>query len=88
MTSDCEEGKRQMFLKMKEQISNEEIDPNLSLLSPLPDCPHLGKTMKASFTYWCLKMDDARSNLSFLFTLRNSSDKVEMQIMRKLSPKK
>ena len=28
-----------------------------------------------------------RSNLSFLYMLRNSSDKEEMQIMRKLLPK-
>ena len=87
MTSDCEEGNRQMFLKMNEQISDGEIDPNLSLLSPLPDCPHLGKSMKASFSNWYLKLDDERSNLSFLYTLRNSSDKEEMQIMRKLLPK-
>ena len=29
MTSDCEEGNKQMFLKMKELISNGETDPNL-----------------------------------------------------------
>ena len=52
MTSDFEEGNKQMFLKMKEQISNGEIDPNLSLLLPLPDCPHLGKRMKTSFSNW------------------------------------
>ena len=84
VTSDCEEGNKQMFLKMKEQISNGEIDPNLSLISPLP---HLGKNMKASFSNWYLKLDDERSNLSFLYTLRNSSDKEKMQIMKKLLPK-
>ena len=87
MTSDCEEGNKQMFLKMKEQISNGEIDLNLSLISPLPDCPHLGKSLKAYFSNWYLKLDDERSNLSFLYTLRNSSDKEKMQIMRKLLPK-
>ena len=76
-----------MFLKIKGQISNGEIDPNLSLLLPLPDCPHLGKSMKASFSNWYLKLDDERSNLSFLYTLRNSSDKEEMQIIKKLLPK-
>ena len=49
MTSDCEEGNKQMFLKMKEQISNGKIDPNLSLILPRP---HLGKSMKASFSNW------------------------------------
>ena len=83
MTSDCDGGNTQVFLKMKEQISNGKIDPNLSL----PDCPHLGKSMKASFSNWVLKLDDERSYLSFLYPLRNSSDKEEIQIMRKLPPK-
>ena len=83
MTSDCDRGNKQVFLKMKEQISNGKIDPNLSL----PDCPHLGKSMKASFSNWVLKLDDERSYLSFLYPLRNSSDKEEIQIMRKLPPK-
>ena len=87
MKSDCEEGDKQMFLKMKEQISNGKIDLNLSLISPLPDCQHLEKSTKASFRNWYLKLDDERSNLSFLYKLRNSSDKEEMQIMRKLLPK-
>ena len=39
MTSGCEEGNMQMFLKMKEQISNGETNPNLSLITPLPDYP-------------------------------------------------
>ena len=76
-----------MFPKMKEKISNGGTDPNLLLLSPLPDCPHLGKNMKTSCSNWYLKLDDEHSNLSFLYTLRNSSDKEEMQIMRKLLPK-
>ena len=87
MISDCNGGNKQVFLKMKEQISDGKINSNLSLISPLPDCPHLGKNMKESFSNWVLKLDDKRSYLSFLYTLRNSSDKKEMQIMRKLSPK-
>ena len=87
MTSDCDGGNTQVFLKMKEQISNGKINSNLSLISPLPDCPHLGKSMKESFSNWVLKLDDKRSYLSFLYTLRNSSDKKQMQILRKLSPK-
>ena len=43
--------------------------------------------MEASFSNWYLNLDDERSNLSFLYTLRNSSDKEEMQIMRKLLPR-
>ena len=76
-----------MFLKMKEKISHEEIGPNLSLMSPLPDWPHLEKSMKASCSNWYLKLDDERINLSFLYTLRNSSDEEKMKIMMKLLPK-
>ena len=43
--------------------------------------------MKAFFSNWYLKLDDERRNLSFLYTLRNSSDKEQMQIMRKMLPK-
>ena len=63
---------------MKEQISNGKVDPNLSLMLSLPDCPPLGKSMKASFSTWVLKLGDERSNLSFLYTLRSSSNKEEM----------
>ena len=87
MTSDCEEGNKQMFPKMREQISNGYTDPNLSLIPPLPDCLHLEKSMKASFSNWYLKLDQERNNPSFLYALRNSSDKEETQIMKKLLPK-
>lgn len=77
MTSDCKEG----------QILNGEIDPNLSLALPLPDCLHRGRSIKESISNWYLKLDDERSNLSFLYRLTNSSDKEQMQIRRKLLPK-
>ena len=77
MTSDCKEG----------QILNGKIDTNLSLVLPLPDCLHRGKSIKESISNWYLKLDDERSNLSFLYRLTNSSDKEQMQIRRKLLPK-
>ena len=86
MASDGEEGNRKMFLKMKEQTSNGETDPNLQLLLPLPHCPHLEKRMKACFSNCFLKLVDERSNLSFLCTIINLTVKEEMQIMRKLLP--
>ena len=49
--TDCEEGnKKKMFLTIKEKVEAKTIESNLSLLSPLPDPPHLGKSLKASFS--------------------------------------
>ena len=51
MTDDCEEGNKQMFLNMTEQISKGQRDQNLSPILPLRDSP-LGKNMKALFSNW------------------------------------
>ena len=83
MKSDCEERNKQMFLKMKGQILNSENRSKFSTYIATTGLPIFGKSMKASFSYWYLKLDDRRINLSFLHTIRNSSDKEEMHIMRK-----
>ena len=76
-----------MFLKLQKQVEDNTIDPYLSLLSPLPDMPHLAKNFKASFSNWFLKLKNERGSLAFLYTLRNKSSPQEMEIMRKLIPK-
>ena len=76
-----------MYLTLKENIENETIDPLLSLVVPLPDSPHLEKSLKASFSNWYLKLLDERGWLSFLYKLRNKASKLEMNKMRKLLPK-
>ena len=68
ITTDCEEGNKKMFLTIKEKIEAKTIDLNRSLLSPPPDPPHLGKSLKASFTTWLLKLFDERVCLSLLHT--------------------
>ena len=88
ITTDCEEGNKKMFLTIKEKIEAKTIDLNRSLLSPPPDPPHLGKSLKASFTTWLLKLFDERGCLSRLHTLRNKSGEEEMTAMRKLVPRK
>ena len=76
-----------MFLTIKEKIEAKTIDPNLSLLSPLPDLQHLGKSLKVSFSNWLLKLFDERGCLSFLHTLLNKPGEKEMRVMRKLVAK-
>lgn len=87
ITTDCEEGNKKMFLTIKEKIKAKTIDPYLSLLTPLPDPPHLGKSLKASFSNWFLKLLDERGCLSFLHTLRNKSGVEEMRTLKTLLPK-
>ena len=52
-----------MFLTIKEKIEAKTIDPHLSLLSSLLDPPHLGKSLKASFSNWMLKLYDERVSI-------------------------
>ena len=56
ITTDSEEGNKQMFLSLKNKIETERTDPELSLTAPLLDAPHLGKNFKASFGNWILKL--------------------------------
>ena len=87
LTTDCESVNKTAFEIIKSKIENGEIDPYLSLLSILPDCPHVGKSLKASFSNWWLKCGDERSNLSQLRTLRNRSDNTTKERFRKLVAK-
>ena len=87
ITTDCEEGNKKMFLTIKKSIEENAIDPYLSLLSPLPDPPHLGKSLKASFSNWLLQFTDERGCLSLLHTLRNKSGEEEMKVMKNLITK-
>ena len=71
LTSDCEQGNKTAFEALKAKIESEDIDPYLSLLSILPDCPHVGKSMKAAFSNWWLKCGNERANIALLRTLLN-----------------
>ena len=87
ITTDSEEGNKEMFLLMKNKIEIERTDPELLLTVPVPDVPHLGKSFKASFSNWILKLFIERRCLAFLHTLRNRSTRDEMAEMKKLIPK-
>lgn len=87
LTTDCEEGNKQAMLAIKEALEDKTIDKDLYLLVPLPDCPHVGKSLKANYSNWFLKLGNERGNLAILRTLRNKSDPTTKKAMRKLLPK-
>ena len=58
-----------------------------TFLLVLPDCPHVGKSMKAAFSNWWLKYNGERINLALIRTLRNRSNKEKKATLRKLSQK-
>ena len=87
LTSDCEQGNKTAFKNLQAEIESDEVDPCLSFLSILPYFPHVGKSLKASFSNWWLKCEDERANLGLLRTLRNRSDAKTKEMFRRLIPK-
>ena len=47
---------------------------------------HVGKSLKASFANWYLKLDNERGNLSILGMLRNKATQPVREVMRKFLP--
>ena len=86
-TTDCEEGNKKAMLSVQRAIEDGTIDSDLALLVPLPDCPHVGKSLKTSFANWFLKLGNERGNLVILRTLRNKSDPSTKTAVRKLITK-
>ena len=84
---DCEEGNKKAMTEMKENLEKGTVDPHLALIVPLPDSVHVGKSLKASFANWYLKLSNERGNLSMLKTLRNKADPVVRKEMRKFLPR-
>ena len=85
LSADCEEGNK-AALKTK-SIEDASIDPELSLLSIIPDVPHVGKSLKAGFSNWYLKLGNERANLAVIRSLRNRSTDDVKQAVRKLIPR-
>ncbi|CAB3990306.1 Hypothetical predicted protein [Paramuricea clavata] len=86
-TADCEEGNKKAFYIIKESIADQSIDPELSLLSIIPDVPHVGKSLKAGFSNWFLKIGKERSNLAVIRSMRSRSSSNVKKVMTKLIPK-
>lgn len=87
LVADCETGNKGAFMLLRKSIEEGTIDAHLSLLTILPDCPHVGKSLKASFSNWWLKLCNERGNLGLLRTLRNRAGSATMTTMRKLVPR-
>lgn len=86
-TADCETGNKGAFEMIKKSVEDGNVDPDISLLTVLPDCVHVGKSLKSSFSNWWLKLNNERSNISLLRTLRNRSSFSTMSKMKKLIPR-
>ena len=54
LCSNSETGNKNAFEILNEKLENGTIDPTLEFLCILPDCPHVGKSMKAAFANWWL----------------------------------
>ena len=86
-TADCETGNKGAFEMIRKSIEEGTMDPEISLFTALPDCVHEGKSLKASFSNWWLKLNNERSNIGLLRTLRNRSSFDTMSKIRKLIPR-
>ena len=85
--SDCESGNKSAFEMLQEEIESGTIDPELAVLSVLPDCPHVGKSINTAFANWWLKWKSEHVNLALIRTLQNRSDQETKNVFRKLIPK-
>ena len=72
---------------IKKSVEDGNVDPDISLLKVLPDCVHVGKSLKSSFSNWWLKLNIERSNISLLPSLLNRSSFRTMSKMKKLIPR-
>lgn len=86
-TADCETGNKGAFEMIRKSIEEGNMDPEISLFTVLPDSVHVGKSLKASFSNWWLKLNNERSNIGLLRTLRNRSTFDTMSKVRKLIPR-
>ena len=59
----------------------------MSLVIPLTDSVHVGKSLKAGFANWYLKLENKKGNLAILKTLRNKASPEVRKTMRKFPPR-
>ena len=84
LTSDCEEGNKRCISKLRKEIEEVTIGLCLSLLSALPNCPHVLKTFKASFSNWYLELKNEQGCLALLYTLQNKAKSEVCKTIKKL----
>lgn len=64
----CETGNKTAFEIIKSKLEAGNPDPELAFVVILPDCPHVGKSLKAAFSNWWLKCRTERTNLGLIRT--------------------
>ncbi|XP_063412869.1 uncharacterized protein LOC134695518 [Mytilus trossulus] len=84
ITTDCESGNKAALQSIQQEIKEGTASPSISELSVLPDCVHVGKSVKCSFANWYLLLGNERANLSIIHTLRNDCNPDVKKKMRKL----
>ena len=84
VTSDCEEKNKKALEKFENDFSTGEISPEMYLVSAIPDAVHLGKTFKCSWSNWFIVVDDVRTCLVLIRTLRDSARVSVRKQLRKL----
>ena len=72
-TANCGEGNKAVFRSLKDEAEQNRINPEFALLTIIPDVAHVGKSFKAGFSNWYLKLGNERSNIAILRSLRNKS---------------
>lgn len=71
LNTDCEEGNKTAMMEFEKEIENCTVDDHLKLVTLIANCPHVGKSLKASFGNCFIAQKNERANLSLLFTIRN-----------------
>ena len=71
ISTDCEEKNKQV---MENFPIIKKFNPLIDQTVMLPDCVHVGKSMKCSWANWFIIVDNCRTNLVFIRTLRDHGD--------------
>ena len=83
LTSDCEEGNKKIMESITNDLQINDADPCFSLINCLPDCVHVGKSIKCSFANWFILLNKERANLAIFNTLRDDVNREIRSSLRK-----
>ena len=72
VAADCEQGNKSAFEQFIKDRNTDGIDLGRFMFSVLPDPVHVGKSLKASFANWPIVLENQRSCLTQLQTLRET----------------
>lgn len=71
LVTDCEEHNKKVMESFDEvKLQN----PSLNQAVMIPDCVHVGKSLKCSWANWFIIVENCRTNLVFMRTLRDHGD--------------